>query len=103
MVVNARIDVFRFSDDHAVDVDAALERARIYVDAGADCVYPIRLADEELIRRFVTGIDLPVNIMAPGAPPLARLAELGVARVSYAGALFRAVHAALEEAVAQLR
>ena len=42
------------------------------------------LADERLIDRLVSSVALPVNIIAlPGAPPKQRLAELGVARISY--------------------
>jgi 2-methylisocitrate lyase-like PEP mutase family enzyme len=40
-----------------------------------------------LIAEFVRGVEGPVNALGAGAPPLARLAELGVARVSFAGFL----------------
>ncbi len=58
------------------------ELARRLLEAGADCVYPIGVADEATIAAFVeTGV--PVNVLLrPGAPPVARLAELGVARIS---------------------
>ena len=88
LVVNARIDtVIRGGD-----VEEALARAAAYRDAGADCVYPIGVVDEAEIARFVA-LEVPVNVLLmPGAPPIARLRELGVARVSlgeyvYAGAM----------------
>ncbi len=56
----------------------------IYLAAGAACAYPIWLADEPTIEAFVAGCPGPVNIYArPEAPTLGRLAELGVARVSF--------------------
>ena len=68
----------------------ALERAEVYLEAGADCVYPIGLADRDGIAEFVSGAGGPVNILAsPKAPSIADLAELGVARVSYGGLLYR--------------
>jgi 2-methylisocitrate lyase-like PEP mutase family enzyme len=78
LVVNARIDtVIRGGD-----VEEALVRAAAYRDAGADCVYPIGVADEAAIARFVA-LGVPVNILlSPDAPPISRLRELGVARVS---------------------
>ena len=78
LVVNARIDV----QIRGGTTQEGLERARAYRDAGADCVYPIGVADEPTIAAFVeTGV--PVNVLLrPGAPPIERLAQLGVARVS---------------------
>jgi 2-methylisocitrate lyase-like PEP mutase family enzyme len=92
VVVNARVDV-------APDaMDDGIERALAYVAAGADCVYPIRLADEASIARFVKAVAAPVNVMvSPSAPSLARLHQLGVARVSLAGGLFRVAQKAIAE------
>jgi 2-methylisocitrate lyase-like PEP mutase family enzyme len=78
LVVNARVDVHLRGGATA----EALDRARAYRDAGADCVYPIGVTDEATIAAFVE-LGVPVNVLLrPGAPPIARLAELGVARVS---------------------
>jgi 2-methylisocitrate lyase-like PEP mutase family enzyme len=42
------------------------------------------LVDDALIGRICEGVSLPVNIMVmDGVPSNARLAELGVARISY--------------------
>jgi 2-methylisocitrate lyase-like PEP mutase family enzyme len=83
LVVNARVDVHL----RGGDTEAALERARAYRDAGADCVYPIGVTDEATIAAFVE-LGVPVNVLLlPSAPPIARLAELGVARVSLGGLL----------------
>jgi len=97
IVLNARIDVFRFTDDHAHVVGEAIERAQLYLLAGVDCVYPIRLADAALIAEFVSAVDGPVNILARNAPTIPYLAQLGVARISFADELFQITLAALSE------
>lgn len=87
MYINARTDVFFQGPAQTHDakmVDAALDRARAYADAGADGLFVPGLVHEALIARLVAASPLPVNIMAmPGVPPRDRLAELGVARLSH--------------------
>ncbi|NRQ34281.1 isocitrate lyase/phosphoenolpyruvate mutase family protein [Nonomuraea sp. NN258] len=88
LVINARVDVYlRDPEAH----EAAVARARRYLESGADCVYPIGLGDERAIESFVREVGGPVNILfRPGTPSLARLAGLGVARVSYGHGLHQA-------------
>ncbi|MEO3883988.1 isocitrate lyase/phosphoenolpyruvate mutase family protein [Nonomuraea sp. B5E05] len=88
LVINARIDLYLYGRG---DRAAAVERARRYLEAGADCVYPIGLADEEEIRALAGELGGMVNILfRPGGPSPARLAELGVARISFGSGLHRA-------------
>ena len=95
LVINARIDVFipsAFSGPGGPAqgdlVPEALHRARAYLDAGADCVYPIGLWEAGALAAFVSACPGPVNVLRiPPAPSLAELAGLGVARISYAGLL----------------
>jgi 2-methylisocitrate lyase-like PEP mutase family enzyme len=84
LVVNARTDVFlRETGEPDARLHEALRRAAAYRQAGADCVFPIWVRDEETILALVQGIEGPVNILArPGSPTVTRLGELGVARVS---------------------
>jgi len=99
--LNSRTDVFLISaaDQHEGLVATALERARAYADAGADGFFVPGLADERLIARVVEGSPLPVNIMASAkTPPAARLAELGVARISHGPGPYRMAMKALEDA-----
>ncbi|MGN9781880.1 isocitrate lyase/PEP mutase family protein [Nonomuraea sp. ZG12] len=94
LVINARIDAYiRGESDPDRARAEAVHRARSYLAAGADCVYPIGLADEAGIKALVGEVGGPVNILfAPGTPSLERLAELGVARVSYGHGLHEAAH-----------
>ena len=58
-----------------------MRRASAYLEAGADCVYPIALWETDALRRFVSEVSGLVNVLRlPQAPPLAELARLGVAR-----------------------
>ncbi|MEV0591024.1 isocitrate lyase/PEP mutase family protein [Nonomuraea cavernae] len=104
LVINARVDTYLRGERAR---EAAVARARRYLEAGADCVYPIGLADEKEIERLVAEVEGPVNVLfRPGTPSLARLAELGVARISFGHGLHAAAHAharALFQAVAEGR
>jgi 2-methylisocitrate lyase-like PEP mutase family enzyme len=84
LVINARVDVFLGGADGPDVVAQAIERGRAYLEAGADCVYPIMVVSEESIAALVEGLPGPINANCiPQGPGLRRLAELGVARVSF--------------------
>jgi 2-methylisocitrate lyase-like PEP mutase family enzyme len=102
IVLNARIDVLRSEGDPRELFEEAVRRARVYLKTGVDSVFPIRLADDALIGEFVRRVEGPVNVVGAGAPPLARLAELGVARVSYAGSLMNQLYGAHEAKLSEL-
>ena len=103
--VNARTDLFLHSapETHEGLVNEALERGAAYAEAGASGLFVPGLAEEGLIERVCAESALPVNIMIwPGrTPPLRRLAELGVARISHAGGPWRIAMAALKDAAAK--
>ena len=105
LVVNARVDVFvRQWGEEGARAAEAVRRGRLYLEAGADCVYPIGLIDEATIAELVVAIPGPVNVMAtPSLPSIARLAEMGVRRVSIASSGLRASLGALDRAARQLR
>lgn len=92
LVINARADVF-IGQEHQERpelLDDAVNRARLYLAAGADCVYPILLHEAAVIRAFVDALQAPVNILAtPTAPSIAELTALGVARISFGSLIHR--------------
>ncbi|MEW9547941.1 isocitrate lyase/phosphoenolpyruvate mutase family protein [Nonomuraea sp. NPDC050783] len=102
LVINARVDTYLHGGGSRED---ALARARRYLEAGADCVYPIVLGDEDEIRALVDELaGAPVNVLfRPGTPSLGRLAELGVARVSFGSGLYRLVYAHAAGLLARVR
>jgi 2-methylisocitrate lyase-like PEP mutase family enzyme len=86
IVLNARVDTFVRQVDSPVE--EGVRRGRLYAAAGADCIYPIGVADEDAIARLVDGIGAPVNtLLRRGTPSIARLTELGVARISMGSGL----------------
>jgi 2-methylisocitrate lyase-like PEP mutase family enzyme len=102
IVINARVDVYLHEGgDPEGRTEEALRRGRLYLEAGADCIYPIMVTDEATITAFVEAFGGMVNVYArPQAPPLPRLAALGVARVSFGPWLHRL---AMRETEAVLR
>jgi 2-methylisocitrate lyase-like PEP mutase family enzyme len=104
LVLNARVDAFvRREGTPDEQFEAGLRRARLYREAGADCIYPIILADEAMIAEFVQAVGVVNITMRRGGPlSLAGLAELGVRRVSYATSIFREVSAATQQIVTEI-
>jgi 2-methylisocitrate lyase-like PEP mutase family enzyme len=111
LVINARVDVFLWpflagagAGTQEELVPEALQRAHAYLEAGADCVYPIGLWERDALHHFMSEIRAPVNVIPfPQSPSLAELAALGVARVSWGPLLYRAAIARFEEELASLR
>jgi 2-methylisocitrate lyase-like PEP mutase family enzyme len=105
LVVNARVDVFLADrrSPQAGLVNEAAARARAYLAAGADCVYPIFLAEPDPIRAFVDAAGGPVNILGlPTAPSRDELAAMGVARISCGSLLHRRTMDRLTELLAEI-
>jgi 2-methylisocitrate lyase-like PEP mutase family enzyme len=80
-VLNARLDMPIATTE---EIDEAVTRARAYLDAGADCIFPIMIRDVAVLEEFVSRVAAPVNAFGvPGGPSVSELAALGVARVSF--------------------
>lgn len=87
--------------------DAAIDRAKRYLDAGADWIFPEALADRDEFERFSIAVDAPLvaNMTEFGKSPLLPLDEL--AQMGYAGVLFpvtllRAAMKGVEAALAMI-
>jgi 2-methylisocitrate lyase-like PEP mutase family enzyme len=105
-VLNARTDAFvRGRDrDQAEVLDEAVERGRAYLEAGAPVVFVPGRLDEQQVSVLVEafGPQRLTLIGVPGTPSLARLEELGVARVSYGPMPQRVALTALQELVEEI-
>ncbi len=97
------------TDAVAVDgVEAAIERALAYVEAGADSIFAEAVTDLETYRRFSTVLKVPIlaNITEFGKTPLFSTDELhdaGVSVVLYPLSAFRAMNKAAELVYATIR
>ena len=89
-------------------VDAAIERAKGYVAAGADAIFPEAIKDLDTYKKFTSVIKVPVlaNITEFGLSPMFTLAELKSAGVSialYPLSAFRAMNKAAENVFETIR
>lgn len=91
LVINARVDVFLGAADQRAVLDDGIERARAYLAAGADCVYPILVRETGVLTAFVEAVrPAAVNALyLPAGPDLDTLGTLGVARISLGAGLWR--------------
>jgi 2-methylisocitrate lyase-like PEP mutase family enzyme len=86
------------------DLADTIARLQSFQEAGADVLYAPGVTQLEDIRRLVTSVDRPVNVLAlPGAPPVSELALVGVRRISVGGAFAFAALGAVVEAARELR
>jgi 2-methylisocitrate lyase-like PEP mutase family enzyme len=106
-ILNARTDAIAVEG-----IEGAIRRARIYVAAGADMIYPDAILSEDQIRRFVDEVKAPVSISMgfglrgrPTTPLISvrRLGEIGVTRVSYSRMLTAAAIAGMKNALRAFR
>jgi methylisocitrate lyase len=93
-VVMARTDALA-----AEGLESAIERARRYVEAGADMIFPEAITELAMYRKFADAVKVPVlaNITEFGKTPLFTVEELrsaGVAIVLYPLSAFRAMNKA---------
>lgn len=99
------------TDAIAIDgIDAALERAHAYVDAGADVLFVEALRDRTQMQRVAaelsSRVTLLVNMVEGGKTPLTpanELGEMGFRLVIYPGAMVRVVSFAAQEYLRELQ
>ncbi len=85
LVINARTDAFwhDLAQDRERRLQLTLERARRYIEAGADSIFIPGATDAATIAALVEGIRAPINILAtPATPTVSELSALGVRRIS---------------------
>ncbi len=102
LVLIARTDAASVSG-----IDEAIDRAKRYLDAGADWIFPEALADRAQFEQFADAIDAPLiaNMTEFGKSPLLtldELADLGYAAVLYPVTLLRVAMYAAQTALAIL-
>ncbi|PVL58767.1 methylisocitrate lyase [Salmonella enterica subsp. arizonae serovar 51:g,z51:-] len=111
--VDARTDpnfvIMARTDALAVEgLEAALDRAQAYVEAGADMLFPEAITELSMYRQFADVAQVPIlaNITEFGATPLFTTDELRSANVAmalYPLSAFRAMNRAAEKVYTVLR
>ncbi|WP_327137838.1 isocitrate lyase/phosphoenolpyruvate mutase family protein [Streptomyces sp. NBC_01340] len=100
LFINARIDTVLRG---AGGVEETLERAAAFLAAGADGIFVPGAVDPETVKSLVAGVEGPLNVLVgPGAPSVAELAALGVARISAGSSIAQAAHAVVRRAAREL-
>jgi 2-methylisocitrate lyase-like PEP mutase family enzyme len=104
IVLTARADSHIHGRRDPEDLDDSIARLQAYERAGADVLYAPGVNSVEGIRRIVDAVSRPVNVLAmTDTPPVRRLAELGVARVSTGSGFYWAAMGGLAGAAEELR
>ena len=100
VVLTARCEAYLVGAPDAARV--ALDRLVAFADAGADCLFAPGVRDEGEIAAMVKAVaPRPVNVLVSAPSPtltVARLAELGVRRISVGSALARVAWGAVMRA-----
>lgn len=88
------------------ELDDTIHRLQAFAAVGADVLYAPGLRDLETIRRVVSAVQKPVNVVMSSADPeitAQQLADIGVKRISVGGALSRLAFAAVRDAAVAMR
>lgn len=93
--VNARVETYWLNKN--ATVEATLDRARAYVDAGADGIFVPGATEPAVLERLANAIPLPLNVLVVPGRTVQELGDLGVRRVSTGSLPYRA---AVDAAVA---
>jgi len=111
--VDARTDpdfvIMARTDSLAVEgLEAAIDRAGAFIEAGADALFPEAIRDLETYKTFTDAFDVPIlaNITEFGLTPLFTVEELsgvGVGIVLYPLSAFRAMNKAAEQVYETVR
>lgn len=83
----------------------AVERAQLYCEAGADCVFVPGITDLNIIEQLVKQVPKPLTVVVglKGSPfTVQQLADVGVRRITIGGSLARATYALIRKAAHEM-
>jgi 2-methylisocitrate lyase-like PEP mutase family enzyme len=104
VVLTARCEAFLVG--HADAARIAIDRLVAFADAGADCLYAPRVTDLDMVATIVKAVAPRwVNVLVTAPTPgftRAKLAALGVSRISVGSALARVAWGAFMRAAAEI-
>lgn len=107
LFINGRTDVYLKGKDFGSEKEKfneTLKRGKAYMNAGADCFFPVLMTQKTSIQNIITELNCPVNIIAiAGVPDLKTLNELGVARVSLGPGFLKTAIKAMKEIAEKLK
>ncbi|HCA10003.1 isocitrate lyase/phosphoenolpyruvate mutase family protein [Chryseobacterium sp.] len=102
LFINARTDVFVQKINHPTET--VISRAKLYKEAGADGLFVIGLKDTDTVRKIVSAVELPVNVVGISAlSSVDELTDFGVKRISMAGILYGAGYGKIDGIVHSIK
>lgn len=102
-ILTARTDCYLV--EHPKPFSEAVERAQLYCEAGADCVFVPGITDLHIIEQLVKQIPKPLTVVVglKGSPfTVQQLADVGVRRITIGGSLARATYALIRKAAHEM-
>lgn len=92
LFINARTDLYWLNiGNSALRLQSAINRAKAYQKAGADCIFIPGVKNMDTIKKLRQDITCPINLLAGlDTPPLDDLSNIGIERISSGSAPFRA-------------
>jgi 2-methylisocitrate lyase-like PEP mutase family enzyme len=107
LFINARTDVFYRGKEFSTPeekMNETLNRGKAYMDAGADCFFPLALKRKEDLQQLISTLRCPVNVIAiPGIPDMITLQEIGVTRLSLGPGFLKTAIRALRDLAIKLK
>lgn len=106
LVINARVDFFLVNPDKPKEEieNEIIKRAKAYVQAGADCIYPIGITDRDTLIRLRKNISSPMNVLGtPQAESISSLQDMGINRLSFGPYIFRSTMKKFLNIIKELR
>ncbi|MCP4323579.1 MAG: isocitrate lyase/phosphoenolpyruvate mutase family protein [Psychromonas sp.] len=106
LVINARIDCFILNifSSNSEQVESTIDRAKAYLSAGADCIFPVGVDDLDTLKYIRKNISAPINVLVlPEKLTISDMEELGINRFSYGPFIFRALLKQFTEIVDELK
>ena len=105
VVLTARCEAWLVQDSNPFDT--SIKRLTAYADAGADCLYAPGVANPDEITAIVKAVaPKPINVLVHRSDPnltFARLADLGVRRISVGSGLARVAWRAFARAAEEIQ
>lgn len=105
LFINARTDLFLKAklEEHGTHIEEAITRGKAYAEAGASGFFVPGLFDGPMITQICAASPLPVNVMCLDVTAdVTPMFALGVARISFGPAPYRAAMKALTTQAARL-
>lgn len=102
-VLVARTD--RLNINQSNGFSEAVQRANLYREAGADCLFVPGACDVATVSKLVQEIDGPLNVvmgLSGSDVSVAQLKDIGVRRISIGGSLARAIYFKMRQAAEEM-